>query len=60
MIKSNFLPKNVKVFHLTKDSEKEEYEKILNNNDLRVYKEVISNDRSGNPIVTIWYEEETD
>ncbi|MCX8057782.1 MAG: hypothetical protein N3A58_00005 [Spirochaetes bacterium] len=50
--------KRVKKFVLDNPEEKDEYELILNSENLTIIKEQFSYDKSGRAIITIWYEEE--
>lgn len=50
--------KKVAVFKLIDDVQRVEYEALMNNVNITITKTVIGSDKGGNPIVTVWYEEE--
>ncbi len=45
----------VKTFNLSNDLEKAEYELILNNPALEIFRDEFMYDKSGNPRIVVWY-----
>ena len=47
--------KKVEVFDLRVEHEKKQYEDLMNNPDVDIYKEEFSYVKTGNPAITVWY-----
>jgi hypothetical protein len=48
--------KKVRAFRFASLDDQKEYEALLNSANSAVYKEAVSYDRNGNPIITVWWE----
>ncbi len=47
--------KKVEVFDLKMDTEKKQYENLMNNPDATIIKEEFSYVKTGDPKITVWY-----
>ncbi len=47
--------KKVDVFDLKMDTEKKQYEDLMNNPDVNIVKEEFSYVKTGDPKITVWY-----
>tara|TARA_Y100001938_G_C8093130_1_gene436336 strand:- start:3709 stop:3900 length:192 start_codon:yes stop_codon:yes gene_type:complete len=48
----------VNVFHLAKEEDKAQYEEIINGENMIITREQFTYDRSGKPIITVWWTKE--
>ena len=48
----------VNVWHLAKEEDKAQYEDLINDSDIVITREEFTYDKSGKPIITIWWTKE--